>query len=86
MRKYIFVVLIFALMATIFLAGCVSNKNIDNFDEVDDLQNITNEEKQISDDLKNLSLEDQINKDILEIDNTLKELDNLLEEPSLDMN
>ncbi len=86
MRKYIFVVLIFALMATIFLAGCVSNKNVDNFDEVDDLQNITNEEKQISDDLKNLSLEDQINKDILEIDNTLKELDNLLEEPSLDMN
>ncbi len=73
-------------MATIFLAGCVSNKNVDNFDEVDDLQNITNEEKQISDDLKNLSLEDQINKDILEIDNTLKELDNLLEEPSLDMN
>lgn len=86
MQKYVFGILIFALIATIFLAGCVSKKNVDNFDEVDELQTISNEEQQISKDLENLSLEDPINKDLVEIDNTLKELDSLLEEPSLEIN
>jgi outer membrane murein-binding lipoprotein Lpp len=86
MQKYIFGILIFALIATIFLAGCISKKNVDNFDEVDDLQNITDDEQQISGDLENLSLEDPINKDLLEIDNTLKELDTLLDEPVVEIN
>jgi uncharacterized protein YxeA len=88
--KYILVgILIFALAITIFFSGCVSENNVDNFNEVDDLQNITNEEEQISTDLSELSnaeTEDTFNNEIEEIDSALKELDTLLEEPSLELN
>lgn len=86
MQKYVLSLLIFALIATIFLSGCVSKKNVDDFNEIDELQTINNEEQEISKDLENLALEDPINNDIVEIDNALKELDSLLEEPSFEIN